>query len=68
VMYFYRDYGLHGTYWHNDFGRPKSHGCVNMRTKDAKWLFEWASPSLPKGKTVVYSTAQNPGTRVVVHP
>jgi len=68
VMYFYKDYGLHGTYWHNDFGRPKSHGCVNMRTKDAKWLFEWSSPNLPAGRTVVYSSPRNPGTRVVVHP
>jgi lipoprotein-anchoring transpeptidase ErfK/SrfK len=43
VMYFYQDYGLHGTYWHTNFGTPMSHGCVNLKTKDAKWLFEWAS-------------------------
>ena len=43
VMYFYRDYGLHGTYWHTNFGTPMSHGCVNLKTKDAKWLFDWAS-------------------------
>jgi hypothetical protein len=35
---------FHGTYWHNDFGRPKSHGCVNMRTEEAKWLFRWTLP------------------------
>lgn len=51
VMYFYEGYGLHGTYWHNNFGTPMSHGCVNLRTEDAGWLFEWASV----------------GTRVVVH-
>ncbi|MBI4769915.1 MAG: L,D-transpeptidase [Chloroflexi bacterium] len=43
VMYFYRGYGLHGTYWHNNFGTPMSHGCVNLRTTDAAWLFDFAS-------------------------
>jgi lipoprotein-anchoring transpeptidase ErfK/SrfK len=43
VMYFYRGYGLHGTYWHSNFGRPMSHGCVNLRTADAGWLYNWAS-------------------------
>ncbi len=43
VMYFFESYGLHGTYWHHNFGTPMSHGCVNLRTKDAKWLFDWAS-------------------------
>ncbi len=43
TMYFYSGYGIHGTYWHNNFGTPMSHGCVNMRTSDAEWLFYWAS-------------------------
>ncbi len=43
IMYFYKGYGLHGTYWHNNFGTPMSHGCVNLRTDDAAWLFNWAS-------------------------
>jgi lipoprotein-anchoring transpeptidase ErfK/SrfK len=43
VMYFYRGYGLHGTYWHDNFGQPMSHGCVNLPTSEAAWLFEWAS-------------------------
>jgi lipoprotein-anchoring transpeptidase ErfK/SrfK len=42
-MYFYKGYGIHGTYWHNNFGVPMSHGCVNMRTSDAGWLYYWAS-------------------------
>ncbi|HUI89583.1 MAG TPA: L,D-transpeptidase [Anaerolineales bacterium] len=37
-------YAFHGTYWHDNFGTPMSHGCVNMRTADAKWLFFWANP------------------------
>lgn len=42
VMYFYEDYALHGTFWHNNFGTPMSHGCVNMKTSDAQWLFDWS--------------------------
>jgi hypothetical protein len=49
IMYFYGGYGIHGTYWHSNFGHPMSHGCVNMKTSEAKWLFEWA----PKGTLVV---------------
>lgn len=49
TMYFYRGYAIHGTYWHNNFGRPMSHGCINMKTPEAKWLFNWA----PRGTLVV---------------
>jgi LysM repeat protein len=49
VMYFHGNYGLHGTYWHNNFGRPMSHGCVNLPTPEAQWLFDWA----PIGTKVV---------------
>jgi lipoprotein-anchoring transpeptidase ErfK/SrfK len=40
TMYFYQSYGLHGTYWHHNFGVPMSHGCVNFKTEDAQWLYE----------------------------
>jgi LysM repeat protein len=49
VMFFYRGYSIHGTYWHNNFGTPMSHGCVNLTLADAKWLYEWA----PMGVKVV---------------
>jgi lipoprotein-anchoring transpeptidase ErfK/SrfK len=42
TMYFYKGYGLHGTYWHNNFGVPMSHGCVNLSIPDAQWLYNWA--------------------------
>jgi lipoprotein-anchoring transpeptidase ErfK/SrfK len=42
TMYFHRGYGLHGTYWHSNFGHPMSHGCVNLPTPEAEWLFHWA--------------------------
>jgi lipoprotein-anchoring transpeptidase ErfK/SrfK len=51
TMYFYQGYAVHGTYWHNNFGTPMSHGCVNLPTPQAEWLFNWASV----------------GTRVVTH-
>ncbi|HSJ89426.1 MAG TPA: L,D-transpeptidase, partial [Anaerolineales bacterium] len=43
VMFFYEDYGFHGTYWHNNFGMPMSRGCVNLSVDDAAWLYQWAS-------------------------
>jgi lipoprotein-anchoring transpeptidase ErfK/SrfK len=43
VMYFHKGYSFHGTYWHNNFGTPMSHGCLNMRTEEAAWLYKWAS-------------------------
>ncbi len=42
VMYFYQDYAIHGAYWHNNFGTPMSHGCVNVSPVDAGWLYNWA--------------------------
>lgn len=67
TMYFHSGYALHGTYWHSNFGQPMSHGCVNLRTEDAEWLFDWVDPSLPDGSGSVRSNNSNPGTLVVVH-
>lgn len=66
VQYFYQDYSFHGTYWHNNFGNPMSHGCLNMTNADAKWLFDWAGPAWD-GKTTWYkSNDDNPGTLVII--
>lgn len=43
VMYFFEDYGIHGTYWHDNFGTPMSAGCVNMTIDDSYWMFQFAS-------------------------
>jgi len=43
VMYFYKGYGIHGTYWHSNFGTPMSHGCVNLSIPNAEWVYNWAS-------------------------
>ncbi|MBZ0306548.1 MAG: LysM peptidoglycan-binding domain-containing protein, partial [Anaerolineae bacterium] len=42
VMYFYQAYAIHGTYWHNNFGQPMSHGCVNLPSEDAEWFYNFA--------------------------
>ncbi len=41
VQYFYGNFAIHGAYWHNDFGTPVSHGCVNVTPADAEWLYNW---------------------------
>ncbi len=38
---------IHGTYWHNDFGRPRSHGCINLPNEMAKWVYRWTTPVVP---------------------
>ncbi|HNS51480.1 MAG TPA: LysM peptidoglycan-binding domain-containing protein [Anaerolineae bacterium] len=48
TMYFYRGYAIHGTYWHNNFGHPMSHGCINLTRANAAALYGWA----PNGTTV----------------
>ena len=55
---------LHSTYWHNDFGTPKSHGCLNLRPEDAKWLFRWTAPAVPYQPGDVTVQWANRGTLV----
>jgi LysM repeat protein len=47
VMYFYAGYALHGTYWHNNFGQPMSHGCVNLPTPEAAWFYDFTEVGTP---------------------
>lgn len=74
VMFFHNDqvpgargFSLHGTYWHNDFGNRRSHGCVNLPTPVAEKLYYWTMPTLPDNKNTVYASADSPGTRIVIH-
>lgn len=66
TQYFHLGKGIaiHGAYWHNDFGNPRSHGCVNVPNSDAQWLFRWAAPAMSD-----FSVAEikEPGTKVVIH-
>lgn len=56
---------IHGTYWHNDYGRPHSHGCVNVTTDAARWIFCWSEPSVPYDESSL-SVERGAGTRIVV--
>ncbi|MEZ4299592.1 MAG: L,D-transpeptidase [Polyangiaceae bacterium] len=47
IQYFHEGYALHGAFWHDEFGKPRSHGCVNLSPPDAAWLFEWTDPFVP---------------------
>lgn len=60
-----RGFSLHGTYWHNNFGHAMSHGCVNMRTIDAKKLYEWVNPETRGNDTL--STKDDPGTIITIY-
>lgn len=63
VSYFtYTGAAFHGTYWHNDYGRPRSHGCVNVTSEAAKWIYRWSLPWVPADKSYV---AEH-GTTVIV--
>jgi hypothetical protein len=60
TMYYWESYALHGTYWHNDFGKSRSHGCTNIAPADAKWLFYWTEPKVPYG----WHAREDKGTKV----
>ena len=68
TLFYDRNYAIHGAYWHNLFGRTKSHGCVNVPPVDARWLYYWSKVTLPAGwhsregvrGTYVYVSGQTP--------
>ena len=66
VQYFTEGYALHAAYWHDAFGQPRSHGCVNLSPRDARWLFEWSDPAVPQSWHGAMSLRD--GTLVSIHP
>jgi hypothetical protein len=48
-MRFRKYYAVHGVYWHDSFGKPRSQGCVNLSPRDARFVFEWSYPQVPEG-------------------
>jgi len=66
TMFFHKGYGLHGAYWHNNFGQVMSHGCVNLPIAMAEKLFYWTNPQMGSLK-YLRASADNLGTRVVIH-
>lgn len=57
-------HAIHGTYWHNDYGRPRSNGCVNLPSSVSKWVYRWSNPVVPVG--VDYLQQPGQGTKVIV--
>lgn len=63
VSYFHwKGYSFHGTWWHNDYGHPRSAGCVNMKPEEAKWLYRWTLPTALAGEEVTMES----GTKVEI--
>ena len=56
---------FHGTYWHNDYGRPRSHGCVNLAPSDAKFLYRWTQPVVPVDIQYLYQPGQGTSVDIV---
>lgn len=69
VMYFQGGYALHAAYWHDDFGKPRSHGCINLAPIDARYIFNWTSPDVPDGWHGAYAgDTMGQGTLINIHP
>lgn len=64
VQYFHKGYALHAAYWHDVFGKLRSHGCINLSPTDAAWLFEWTDPQVPEGWHGVIN--KDRGTPIVI--
>ena len=65
VYFTWSGVAIHGTYWHNDYGRPHSHGCLNVPSSAARWVFRWADPTVPYSEHTLQSKPDQ-GTRVLV--
>jgi hypothetical protein len=69
VMYFKGGYALHAAYWHDDFGRTRSHGCINLAPIDARYVFHWSTPDVPSHWHGAYSgEAFGKGTLIQIEP
>jgi hypothetical protein len=69
VQYFEAGYAMHAAYWHDDYGKPRSHGCVNLSPIDAHWFFLWTTPGMPEGWHAVYGSEKTgEGTIIHIHP
>ena len=55
---------LHGTFWHSDFGKPRSFGCINLPVEDARWVYRWTLPIVPPDKDFIFEPGT--GTQVIV--
>lgn len=66
TMYFEGSYALHAAFWHHSFGRVRSHGCVNLAPADARWIFQWSTPTLPAAWHGMFSDESHVGTWIYI--
>jgi hypothetical protein len=66
TMFYDGHYAVHTSYWHDGFGGPRSHGCINLAPRDARLLYQWSSPDVPPGWIAVYGDVDHPGSLVRV--
>lgn len=67
VMYYESGYAIHSAFWHDLFGRPKSHGCVNAAPEDARVIFDWTDPQVPERWHGAYPAEESEGTAIWIH-
>jgi len=67
TQFYENGFALHTSYWHDKFGQKRSHGCVNLSPKDARFVYFWSDPQIPKGWTMANSSPASPGSIVRVH-
>jgi hypothetical protein len=67
TQYFLRPFAIHTAYWHEDFGMPKSGGCINLSPVDARHIFDWTEPSVPDEWSGVSSSQEmGLGTTIII--
>jgi hypothetical protein len=66
IQYFHRRFALHAAYWHDGFGKRRSHGCINLSPRDAAYVFGLTTPRVPAGWNALHEHAGDPGTLVRV--
>lgn len=66
TQFYAKDLALHTAYWHDKFGVRKSHGCVNLSPRDARFLYFWSSPAVPRGWSMAHGNEEVPGSMVRV--
>ena len=66
TMFYDGGYALHASFWHNQYGRVRSHGCVNLSPPDAHLLFDWSTPSVPEHWHGAFATTRDPGTYIFI--
>ncbi len=66
VYFTWVGHAAHGTYWHNDYGRIQSNGCVNLTPENAKWFFRWIEPQIPYEEYTRFASAEHPGTLISI--